>query len=217
MVNASQLKATITAADIATAGTANVTVVNPTPGGGTSAVFEFAIDGTVSGTTGGSAISVNAQSATLDVQAGQSIDLPVTFSGATGTVTHITATCQNLPLGATCSYNSSTQTVTIQTAANTPPGNYPVLVVFTVTQQTAALLRQRIFLASWAGLMGLPVGLLWIGGVRRKARGFVVVGLLALGLVLSLVGCGCGTPKSTATRVNATTTQSSLMLTLNVH
>src|SRR5262249_36488014 len=36
-VSATQLQAAITAADLATAGTAQVTVVNPTPGGGTSA------------------------------------------------------------------------------------------------------------------------------------------------------------------------------------
>ena len=36
-VNNTQLTAVITAADIATAGTANVTVFNPTPGGGESA------------------------------------------------------------------------------------------------------------------------------------------------------------------------------------
>ncbi|HKD61089.1 MAG TPA: hypothetical protein VKB47_11565 [Terracidiphilus sp.] len=40
-VNASQLTASITAADIAATGTVNVTVVNPTPGGGNSAAFNF--------------------------------------------------------------------------------------------------------------------------------------------------------------------------------
>src|SRR6202040_1365162 len=42
-VNATQLTAAITAADIATAGTATVTVTNPAPGGGTSASVSFAI------------------------------------------------------------------------------------------------------------------------------------------------------------------------------
>ena len=40
-VSATQLKASITAADIATAGTTNVTVVNPAPGGGTSPTASF--------------------------------------------------------------------------------------------------------------------------------------------------------------------------------
>ena len=42
-VSSTQLTAAITAADIATAGTANVTVVNPAPGGGTSNAFPFTI------------------------------------------------------------------------------------------------------------------------------------------------------------------------------
>jgi YD repeat-containing protein len=43
-VSSTQLEAQITAADIATAGTASVTVFTPTPGGGTSAAQTFAID-----------------------------------------------------------------------------------------------------------------------------------------------------------------------------
>jgi len=43
-VSATQLTAAITAADIATAGTANVTVFNPTPGGGTSNAQTFTIN-----------------------------------------------------------------------------------------------------------------------------------------------------------------------------
>src|SRR6516225_1780511 len=42
-ISASQLKATVSAADIATAGTASVTVVNPSPGGGTSNVAFFTV------------------------------------------------------------------------------------------------------------------------------------------------------------------------------
>ena len=43
-VSATELKAAIAAADVATAGSAQVTVVNPSPGGGTSSVIAFAID-----------------------------------------------------------------------------------------------------------------------------------------------------------------------------
>ena len=42
-VKSSQLTASITAADVATAGTANVTVVNPAPGGGASNIAHFQI------------------------------------------------------------------------------------------------------------------------------------------------------------------------------
>jgi hypothetical protein len=43
LVNAGQLTAAITAAEIATAGVVNVTVINPGPGGGTSAAADFII------------------------------------------------------------------------------------------------------------------------------------------------------------------------------
>jgi hypothetical protein len=43
-VSATQLSAQVTAADVANAGTGSVTVVNPTPGGGTSSVGTFTID-----------------------------------------------------------------------------------------------------------------------------------------------------------------------------
>jgi hypothetical protein len=43
-VSATQLTAAVTATDIATAGSAKVTVTNPTPGGGTSAAASFAIN-----------------------------------------------------------------------------------------------------------------------------------------------------------------------------
>jgi uncharacterized protein (TIGR03437 family) len=46
-VSDTQLTAQISAADIATAGTASVTVVTPTPGGGTSNALSFAINGAV--------------------------------------------------------------------------------------------------------------------------------------------------------------------------
>ena len=50
-VSATQLTATITAADIASAGTASVTVFNPTPGGGTSNAQTFTINNPVPTTT----------------------------------------------------------------------------------------------------------------------------------------------------------------------
>jgi hypothetical protein len=43
-VSSTTLTATVPAADIKTAGTASVTVVNPAPGGGTSAAKTFTIN-----------------------------------------------------------------------------------------------------------------------------------------------------------------------------
>src|SRR6185295_629608 len=47
-VSSTQLTAAIPASDIATVGTANVTVVNPAPGGGTSNALTFTILSTLS-------------------------------------------------------------------------------------------------------------------------------------------------------------------------
>lgn len=48
-ISATELSAAITAADVATAGTADITVFNPAPGGGTSATQTLTIDAVVSG------------------------------------------------------------------------------------------------------------------------------------------------------------------------
>jgi hypothetical protein len=52
-ISDTQLTATITAADIAAAGAAQITVINPSPGGGTSNPVGFAINGTRSAATPG--------------------------------------------------------------------------------------------------------------------------------------------------------------------
>ncbi|MGQ9829606.1 MAG: IPT/TIG domain-containing protein, partial [Roseiflexus sp.] len=49
VVSSTQLTATISAADVATAGTASVTVVNPAPGGGASGTVTFTIQESIVG------------------------------------------------------------------------------------------------------------------------------------------------------------------------
>jgi len=210
VVSATQLTASIGEADVASTGTANVTVVNPSPGGGASGVFEFAVDSAASASGG---VTVSAQTTTVSVADGGSTTVPVTVTGAT-TTPQVTLTCLNLPAGATCVYNSTSNTVTINISASTPKGTYEITMVFTVEQQTtAARAHSRTLLASWSGFLGLPLGLLWIGGGRRKKvlRGCLIA-FLGLWLMLSLAACG-GSPSKTTT----TTTQSSatVMLTVN--
>src|SRR5207248_8750088 len=71
-VSATQLSAQISAADIANSGTAQVTIFNPAPGGGTSSALSFAIVQTNPAPT---IASVNPTSATL---AGAAFSLTVT-------------------------------------------------------------------------------------------------------------------------------------------
>jgi len=84
-VNATQLTASITAADIATAGTANVTVVNPAPGGGSSQVATFIINSSAAScpaltplnpTVSASACSSSSGHTCLDATFGNATQLP---------------------------------------------------------------------------------------------------------------------------------------------
>jgi hypothetical protein len=212
-VSATQLTASITAADVGSVGTAKVTVVNPSPGGGTSGVFELAIDSATG--TGGAAVS--AQTTTLNVTAGQTVTLPVSFTGSSSTpaaALSVVATCIDLPVGTACSYDNGTRTVTITTSASTPPGSYQVVAIFTIATQTARATYRPVMVAMWGGLMGLPLGLLWIGGSRKKAVRCGAITLLGLWLILSLVGCGTGT--KFVPIGPAASTQSSVAITLNV-
>jgi hypothetical protein len=78
---------------------------------------------TTTGTT------VSTQTATLEVTPGRSAPLVVSLAGFIEGIP-ATATCANLPEGATCSYDDKNQSVTITPSAKTPPGSYPVRVTF---------------------------------------------------------------------------------------
>jgi hypothetical protein len=78
--------------------------------------------------------NVSTQTATLEVAPGPSMPLVVSVAGVIQG-TPMTATCANLPVGATCTYNENTQTVTITPSASTPPGSYQVGVVATVAPE----------------------------------------------------------------------------------
>jgi photosystem II stability/assembly factor-like uncharacterized protein len=94
-VSSTQLTATITAADIKTAGTASVTVFNPTPGGGTSGAKSFTIDNAIptltkltpsSATAGGAAF-------TLTVTGTKFVSgSVVNWNGSPRTTTYVSAT-----------------------------------------------------------------------------------------------------------------------------
>jgi hypothetical protein len=184
-----ELTALVPAADVATVGTAQITVYNPASGSGLSPEFAFAIN-TAANTAG--AITVSATSATVTVTQGQAAPLQVNISNAPATA-QITVACLNLPAGATCTYNRATSTVSIGTLATTPQGTYNITIVFTATQPAASLVRARTFWAVWIGLLGVPMGLLWMGGGRKKTWRRVLIAMLGLMLLTVLAGCGGGT------------------------
>lgn len=183
-VSATQVKAQVPAADIATAGLTAVTVQTPSPGGGTSNSLQFEVDSASSGTTPPSFTTL-----TATVAASATATYPVTLPSS---ATNVTVMCLNLPTGATCSYSPSTNAVTIATSAATPAGTYQITLVFTETLPGAS-----------TALIFLPIALLPLLFVRRRltSRGMwitVFLGLIFAGGVVAATGCGGGSSASPA-------------------
>ena len=200
--SATQLTAQVPATDIATAGTtAAITVVNPTPGGGTSNSFQFEVNSASGSTTGPTFSSV-----TQTVTAGSPASYPVTLPS---TVESATITCLNLPTGATCSYSATTNTVTITTSSTTPKGTYQITVVFTETVSGAA-----------SGLILLPFLLLPLAFLRKQlaTRGVWVTACLGLvllaGAAFSVIGCGGGSSSTPPPQTHQVVSSGTVSLTI---
>jgi hypothetical protein len=121
-VNSSQLTASVSAADIATAGTASITVVNPSPGGGTSVAQTFSVNNPIpsisslspaSAITGGAAftLTVNGSSflSTSSVQ----------WNGSSRTTTFVSSTQVTAAITAADIATTGTASVTV---INPSPG-----------------------------------------------------------------------------------------------
>ncbi|MGD0831747.1 MAG: chitobiase/beta-hexosaminidase C-terminal domain-containing protein [Terracidiphilus sp.] len=175
-VNATQLTAQVTAAEIASAETVAVMVQTPTPGGGTSNGFQFEVN-----SAGSTAPAFSPSTAT--VTAGSPASYTITLGSS---VESASVACLNLPAGATCSYSSATNTVTITTTSATPKGTYQITVVFSETVSGAA-----------SGWILLPFLLLPLALLRKKltAKGAWITASLAITLLAAATlstGCGGG-------------------------
>jgi hypothetical protein len=188
-VSATQLTAAITAADIAASGTAAITVVNPTPGGGTSNSLTFTITD----------FSVSAMTTSQTVTAGQ----PANFTIATATVGGtfpgtVTFTASGLPTGASASFSPSSVTAgtsTTMTVTTTARG----LAQITAPPSAPNNPARPMWIFTLAILLTLALSL---GGAakfgRRTARRLVPIGAFALLLISVgyISGCsGGGFPK----------------------
>jgi uncharacterized protein YdgA (DUF945 family) len=121
-VSATQLRATIPAADIAVAGTASVTVYNPLPNGGTSNAQTFAINNPVPATTGLSPSSaiVGGAAFTLTVNGSNFVSgCTVQWNGSARTTTRVSSTQLTAAITAADIATAGTQPVTV---VNPPPG-----------------------------------------------------------------------------------------------
>jgi hypothetical protein len=202
-VSATQLTAALTPTDLSTPGLMSVTVSNPGTSGGVSAHTTLAVDSNTE-------ISLIAKITSYTVAPGNSVSTPLTFQNlASGSWT--TVQCYNLPSGANCSYNQQTETITITTGLSTPAGTYQVLVVgnFNAMSQQAQSTHSS-GTRMLCGLLGLPLGLIWVGR-KRRCWLYTSVGILGL-LLIFVTGCS----SSTAKGPGVTTTQAATTLTITV-
>lgn len=125
-LSATQIEVTIPQTADQNPGVFPITVQNLAPGGGTSNTFMFEIDSSYGNWVPRPVFNPSSVSTT----AGSVATFPVTLPSS---ATDASASCLNLPSGATCSYSSSTKNLTITTAGTTPAGTYQVTVVFTET------------------------------------------------------------------------------------
>jgi hypothetical protein len=180
-VNGTQLTATILAADLTSAGTADVAVFNPAPGGGASASLTFSID---SGPQAQGTFTVTGSSPALTVVRGQSGTTSLTFSNLQQGAA-VSAVCYNLPAFGYCNYSNGT--LTISTGTTTPAGTYHVLVVCS-TSAAVSSSNMPVGMTALCGLFGFPIGLLML-----RRRRFQPYGLsLLLGALLLTLASGCG-------------------------
>jgi hypothetical protein len=198
------LTATILAADQLSVGTAEITVFNPAPGGGTTAVQTFSID-SVPQAQGG--FTVSPTGLAFKVTHGQSAYASFAFKGLQpGTV--VSAVCYNLPAFASCSFNGTT--LSIITGANSLPGIYNVLVVFS-TSGTLTSRNNSAGAAVLCGLFGFPLGLV----ILLRGRKIRLYSLGVMSVLLLMVAIGCG-GNSVMQKTPVVSTQSSTAITLTV-
>ncbi|MEP7271934.1 MAG: hypothetical protein ABI882_10560 [Acidobacteriota bacterium] len=137
-VNAGQLSATIPAADIATAGTANIVVTNPAPGGGTSGSVTFTINNPVPAITSLVPPSTIAGSAAFQLVVNGSNFTPtsvVQWNGTNRGTTFVSSTQINAAISESDIALQGSANVTVFNGA--PGGGTSNIVVFTIGSATS--------------------------------------------------------------------------------
>jgi hypothetical protein len=152
--------------------------------------------------------TATATAASATVKAGSSATYDLTATGKNGYESAISFTCSGLPSKAKCSFSPATVT----TAGNDPQATVLTIstTAATTTTTTAALLPagansksnsgSRPLLASLSAL-GL-FGFVLAAGGKNRARGqaAILLGVMLVGMSLTLVGCsGVSTPASSGT------------------
>ncbi len=160
--SATQLQAAITAADIATTGTASITVYNPPPGGGTSSAVTFPVNPLLLWS-----ISINPSTVVGGTSSTGSVTLtgPAPTDGATVTLTSSNTAVASVPPSVTVAGGSSSATFPVTTmavAASTP-------VTITASYNGTSLLATLTVLPP--GLVPVTVSVVGTGSVTSSPSG----------------------------------------------
>ncbi len=127
----------------------------------------------------------------VTVSAGQQAAFVLTVNPQNGTFNSaITFSCTGVPSLASCVFSPASVT----------PGASPATTTLTISTSapiTAALLRESSIFALW---LPLPLALLGWNAARRVSRRQRVLGLIGLGMLLTLAMAGCGGSSGSARR-----------------
>jgi len=201
-VSATQLTASVPATEVASAGTAAITV-QTVASASASNLMQFEIDSASSS----SSASPTFTTLTATVSSGSKATYKVTLPSA---ATNVSATCLNLPVGATCTFSSSAGTITIATTSATPAGIYKITVVFTET------LTETVTAGALWTMLLLPLFFIRRKLAARSAWISACLGLIVLAGVAVTIGCGGGGSSSTQTQTQTKQVTSSGTVTLTV-
>ncbi len=182
-IGPTEVRASMTAQDLAQAGEFEVTVANPAPGGGVAEPVVFAV----------SDFTMNVPSAETSVTAGSSASYSLELTPRYGSFdSAVTFSCTGLPHGGTASFSpatvtpgAATATVTL-TLATKAPGSSAKTAAFGPTRPVPP--------SSGLLLLAAAVALLALIGrteVRRPVRRRAATAALVL-LTFWLAGCGAG-------------------------
>jgi hypothetical protein len=211
-ISAITISAAIPASEVATTGNANVTVTNPSPGGGTSLASIFTVDGYSLGGPSGASLT-SGQPAMIQITATPT---------ANGFTNSISFSVSGLPTGANASFNPAMLTLngvakpTMMTLTN---GSSAAAPGSAGTNRSARLLQP--LLATWLivilGWLYLRFQVRAIPLMKRYTALALFVLILLTGSVLS--GCALGvngSPSVNTSRLTVTATSGTLTQTFGI-
>jgi 6-phosphogluconolactonase (cycloisomerase 2 family) len=198
-VSPTLLQVTLSSSDLAQGGTLNITVVNPSPGGGTSPAIHFAVEED----------SLSLTSPSTSITAGQTATFTLSFSSSSGAISNpvdltLTSITPHL-VGAAASFKPAT----------IPPGVSPEAVVLSIRTQprtSASAIRPlhgppagwpRI----WLLLLAAVAAGIWFRELRGRVSLLAPQVLLAVALCAfaSLMACAGGPGTSSTSHSNPPT------------